>query len=115
MHRPWNLVAGYDTSDSHQIAYGSFQMSQFGLNHAAMILANFATISCFFAPTGFYILLYLIAEGWRHGQETPAFMEIDWESEWAHSIDTIRKRHGIAPFRSVFSRNLFEVFGTPSA
>ncbi len=77
-----------------------------------MILANFATISCFLAPTGFYILLYLIAEGWRHGQQTPAFMEIDWESEWVHSIDTIRRRHGITPFRGIFSKNLFEVFGT---
>ncbi len=112
MHRPWNLVAGYDTGDSHQIAYGAFQLAQFGLNHAAMILASFAAISCLVAPTGFYILLYLIAEGWRHGQQTPNFMEIDWESEWVHSVDTIRERHGIAPFRSVFSKNLFEVFGT---
>lgn len=113
MHRPWNLVAGYDTGDSHQIAYGGFQLAQFGLNHAAMALASFATISCLYAPTAFYILLYLVSEGWRHGQETPAFMEIDWDSEWVHSVDTIRKRHGITPFRSVFSRNLFEVFGTP--
>ena len=113
MHRPWNMVAGYDAGDSHQIAYGGFQLAQFGLAHAAMILASFATISCFLAPTGFYILLYLIAEGWRHGQETPDFLGIDWSSEWDHSIETIRERHGISAFRSVFSRNLFEVFGTP--
>ena len=113
MNRPWNMVAGYDAGDSHQIAYGGFQVAQFGLNHAAMILASFATISCFLAPTGFYILLYLIAEGWRHGQETPDFLKIDWESEWVHSVDTIRERHGITPFRSVFSKNLFEVFGPP--
>ena len=67
MNRPWSMVAGYDTGDSHQIAYGGFQLAQFGLGHTAMILASFATISCFLAPTGFYILLYLIAEGWRHG------------------------------------------------
>ena len=113
MHRPWNMVAGYDAGDSHQIAYGGFQLAQFGLNHAAMILASFATISCFLAPTGMYILLYLIAEGWQHGQKTPDFMEIDWESEWIHSIETIRERHGITAFRSVFSKNLFEVFGPP--
>ena len=115
MHRPWEIVAGYDTGGAHQIAYGGFQVAQFGLHQAAMVLASFATIGCFLAPTGFYILLYLIAEGWRHGQQTPAFMEIDWDSEWVHSVDTIRKRHGIASFRSVFSKNLFEVFGTSSA
>ena len=113
MNRPWSMVAGYDTGDSHQIAYGGFQLAQFGLGHAAMILASFATISCFLAPTGFYILLYLIAEGWRHGQETPDFLEIDWDAEWIHSVDRIRERHGITPFRSVFSKNLFEVFGPP--
>ena len=74
-------------------------------------MANFATIVCFLAPQGFYILLYLIAEGWRHGQRTPDFMAIDWDSEWTHSVETIRKRHGIAPFRSVFSKKLFDVFG----
>lgn len=114
MHRPWELVAGYDTGDAHQIAYGGFQVAQFGLHQAAMVLASFATIGCFLAPTGFYILLYLISEGWRHGQASPDFMDIDWESEWVHSVETIRKRHGIDPFRSVFSKNLFEVFGTPS-
>lgn len=113
MHRPWQLVAGYDTGDAHEIAFGGFQMAQFGLNQAAMVLASFATIGCFLAPTGFYILLYLISEGWRHGQETPDFMEIDWESEWVHSVDAIQKHHVITPFRSVFSKNLFEVFGTP--
>ena len=115
MHRPWQLVAGYDTADAHEIAFGGFQMAQFGLNQAAMVLASFATIGCFLAPTGFFILLYLIAEGWRHGENSPDFMGIDWESEWDHSIDTIRTRHGISPFRSVFSKNLFEVFGTPGA
>ena len=113
MHRPWNMIAGYDTGDSHQIAYGGFQLAQFGLHHAAMVLASFATISCFQAPAGFYILLYLVSEGWRHGQATATFMDIDWESEWAYPIDTIRKRHDITPFRSVFSKNLFEVFGAP--
>ena len=113
MNRPWNMVAGYDIGDSHQIAYGGFQLAQFGINHAAMTLASFATISCFLAPTGFYILLYLIAEGWRHGHDTPDFLGIDWTSEWNHSVETIRERHGITPFRSVFSKNLFEVFASP--
>ncbi|MDE0450845.1 MAG: Coq4 family protein [Gammaproteobacteria bacterium] len=114
MHRPWQLVAGYDAADAHEIAFGGFQMAQFGLNQAAMVLASFATIGCFLAPTGFYILLYLIAEGWRHGEDSPDFMAIDWESEWVHSIETIRERHGIDTFRSVFSSNLFEVFGSPA-
>ena len=114
MHRPWQLVAGYDTTDAHEIAFGGFQVAQFGLNQAAMVLASFATIGCFLAPTGFYILLYLIAEGWRHGESSPDFMAIDWDSEWMHSIETIRQRHGITPFRSVFSKNLFKMIGTPT-
>lgn len=114
MNRPWELVAGYDTG-AHQIAYGGFQVAQFGLHQAAMVLASFATIGCFLAPAGFYILLYLIAEGWRHGQQTPPLIEIDWDSEWVHSVEVIRRRHRISPFRSVFSKNLFEVFGTPGA
>ena len=114
MNRPWQLIAGYDVGDAHGIAFAAFQMAQFGLHQAAMVLASFATIGCFLVPTGFYILLHLISEGWRHGQETPDFMEIAWESEWVHAIETIRKRHHITPFRSVFSKNLFEVFGTPA-
>ena len=111
MYRPWQLVGGYEMGDAHDVAFGGFQISQFGLIHQAMVQASFATIICFLSPTAFFILMYLMAEGWQHGQSQPDFMAIDWEYEWIHSIDAIRRRHGITPFRSVFSKDLFSALG----
>ena len=62
-------------------------------------------------PRAFPLLLQLILEAWRHGRQAPAMMEIEWEAEWQHSIDDIRKRYDIKPYRSVLPANMLEVFG----
>lgn len=108
MHDVWHLVAGYETTASHEIAISAFQLAQFGHNYSAMFLATITTISCTLQRAGFGILMQLVAEGWRHGRETPAMMDIQWEAEWNRSIEEIRRAHGIPVYQSVLPANLFE-------
>ena len=63
MHDVWHLVAGYQTTASHEIAISAFQLVQFGHNYSAMFLAVISTISWTMQPAGFGILMQLIAEG----------------------------------------------------
>lgn len=108
MHDVWHLVAGYETTASHEIAISAFQLAQFGHNYSAMFLATITTISCTLQRAGFGILMQLVAEGWRHGRETPAMMDIQWEAEWDRPIEAIRQAHGIPVYQSVLPANLFE-------
>ena len=108
MHDVWHLVAGYETTASHEIAISAFQLAQFGHNYSAMFLATITTVSCTLRPAGFGILMQLIAEGWRHGRETPPMMDIRWEAQWNRPIEEIRESHGIPVYQSVLPANLFE-------
>ena len=108
MHDVWHLVAGYETTASHEIAISAFQLAQFGHNYSAMFLATIITISCTLQRAGFGILMQLIAEGWHHGRQTPPMMDIQWEAEWNRPIEAIRESHGIPVYRSKLPANLFE-------
>ena len=108
MHDVWHLVAGYETTASHEIAISAFQLAQFGHNYSAMFLATVATIAHVMQPAGFPILMQLIAEAWQHGRRSPAFMDIEWEDEWNDSIETIRARHGITVYRSALPADFLE-------
>ena len=108
MHDVWHLVAGYQTTASHEIAISAFQLAQFGHNYSAMFLATITAISCALQRAGFGILMQLVAEGWRHGRETPAMMDVHWEAEWNRPIEEIRKAYGIPVYQSVLPANLFE-------
>ena len=108
MHDVWHLVAGYQTTASHEIAISAFQLAQFGHNYSAMFLATITTISCTLQRAGFGILMQLVAEGWRHGRQTPSMMDIHWEAEWNRPIEEIREAHGIPVYQSVLPAKLFE-------
>ena len=108
MHDVWHLVAGYETTATHEIAISAFQLAQFGHNYSAMFLATVTTIAHAMQPAGFPILMQLIAEAWQHGCRSPAFMDIEWEEEWNDCIETIRARHGIAVYRSALPADLLE-------
>ena len=108
MHDVWHLVAGYQTTASHEIAISAFQLAQFGHNYSAMFLATITTISCTLQRAGFPILMQLTAEGWRHGRETPPMMDIEWEAEWNRPIEAIRRTYGIPVYQSILPANLFE-------
>lgn len=108
MHEVWHLVAGYETTGTGEIAISAFQLAQFGHNYSAMFLAAVMAISTFKEPRGFNVLMQVICEGWRHGRETPWMMDIEWEREWACSLEDIRARHGIRVYRSVFPADLME-------
>ena len=108
MHDVWHLVAGYETTASHEIAISAFQLAQFGHNYSAMFLASVTTITHIMQPAGVPVLMQLIAEAWQHGRRSPAFMDIEWEQEWNNSIETIRARRGIPVYQSALPANLLE-------
>lgn len=108
MHDVWHLVAGYETTASHEIAISAFQLAQFGHNYSAMFLASVTTITHVMQPAGFPVLMQLIAEAWQHGRRSPALMDIEWEEEWNDSIETIRARHGIPVYQSALPAHLLE-------
>jgi len=113
----WRLVAGYDVIDSHLIAFAAFCLAQCGHLFSASALALFAAIAHFVLPHSFHILMYLIAEGWRHGQQSPALLSIDWDAHWDQPVAALRERHSIPVYDSVFGKNLFRTlprYGEPS-
>jgi ubiquinone biosynthesis protein Coq4 len=114
MHDVWHLVAGYETSGSHEIAISSFQLAQFGHNYSAMFLATVAMISHETQAVGFPILMQIITEAWQHGRQAPAFMDIEWEQEWHKTIPAIREEYAIPVYRSACPADLMEtVSGAP--
>jgi ubiquinone biosynthesis protein Coq4 len=114
MHDVWHLVAGYTTNSSNEIAISGFQLAQFGHNYSAMFLAVGMAMSTTKEPRGFSILMQIIMEAWQHGCETPAMMNIDWESEWNNSLDAIRTKYNIPVYKSVFPADLLESIENPS-
>jgi ubiquinone biosynthesis protein Coq4 len=108
MHDVWHLVANYETTSLHEIAISSFQLAQFGHNYSAMFLATVATMSQSNGADAFNLMMRIIAESWVHGRKTPPLMAIEFEAEWQQSIDEIRRRYNIEPFKGSFAPDLFE-------
>ncbi len=108
MHEVWHLVAGYETTSSGEIAISAFQLAQFGHNYSSMFLAGVMAISTFKEPRGFNILMQIINEGWVHGRESPALMDIEFEQEWEASLEDIRRKYDIPVLQSVFPPDLLE-------
>ena len=109
MHDVWHLVAGYSTSASHEIAISAFQLAQFGHNYSAHFLAVVSALTHLQRPEGFGVIALLVAEAWRHGRQTPPLMAIEWEREWARSIEEIRASYGIPAYESALPAELFEM------
>jgi ubiquinone biosynthesis protein Coq4 len=109
MHDVWHLVAGYETTGTHEIAISAFQLAQFGHNYSAMFLATGAMIGHIEQPRGFSILMQIILEAWQHGRNTPAFMDIHWEDQWDKPVSVIRREYGITAYRGVFQSDLLEI------
>lgn len=114
MHDVWHLVAGYTTNSSNEIAISAFQLAQFGHNYSAMFLAAVTAMSATKEPRGFTVLLQIIMEAWQHGRDTPAMMNIEWEAEWDNSLETIRAKHRIPTYQSVFPADLLESIENPT-
>jgi ubiquinone biosynthesis protein Coq4 len=108
MHDVWHLVAGYETTSSNEIAISAFQLAQFGHNYSAMFLAAGMTIATFKEPLGFTVIMQIISEAWQHGREAPVMMNIEWEKEWDNSLDSIRAKHNIPTYQSIFPADLLE-------
>jgi len=108
MHDVWHLMAGYQTTSLHEMAISAFQLAQFGHNYSAMFLSTICTMSLLKEPIGFIIVLQNIAEAWQHGCQSPAFMAIDWETEWHMDIESLRVKYGIRPFSGSFPADLLE-------
>ena len=112
----WRAVAGYDAVESRLIACAGFALAQCGHLFSAGAIALLSSVAYFVVPSSFPILMLLIAEGWRHGRETPNMLAIDWQSHREDPVEAIRKSHGIPVYRSVFSKDLYRVLqGVPAA
>ncbi len=109
MHDVWHLVAGYQTTGTHEVAISSFQLAQFGHNYSSMFLATVSAVTILNKPQGFSLLMQLISEAWLHGRETPAMMDIEWEQEWEKTLPEIRQQHGIPTYSSILPATLLEV------
>ena len=107
LHRAWELVAGYGSKSSHELVFSAFLTAQCAHLLSAMVLAVCGAAAHFVAQGGFFLLMFLIGEGWRHGRLAPPLLGIDWNSEWTYPVDEIRRRHEIPVYDSVFSDNLF--------
>ena len=105
----WRTVAGYDSIDSHLIAFAAFSISQAGHLFSAGALAMFAAIAHLVIPNSLGILMHLIAEGWQHGRSVPSLLGVDWEPLWAEPPQLVRARLAVPAYRSAYSRNLFHV------
>jgi ubiquinone biosynthesis protein Coq4 len=114
MHDVWHLVAGYTTHSSNEIAISAFQLAQFGHNYSAMFLAAALAMATTNEPRGFTILMQIITEAWQHGRATPAMMNIEWETEWNNSLESIRAKYAIPTYKSVFPSDLLESIENPS-
>ena len=113
----WRLVAGYDIADSHLIAFAAFNLAQCGHLFSASALSVFAAIAHFVLPYSFDILMYLIAEGWRHGRRSPSMLDIDWNAHWDAPVAAVRDCYSIPVYDSVFGKNLFRTlpnYGNPA-
>jgi ubiquinone biosynthesis protein Coq4 len=109
MHDVWHLVAGYQTTGTHEIAISGFQLAQFGHNYSAMFLGMGAALSVLEKPAGFSLFMQLISESWQHGRATTPMMDIAWEDEWTSTLPEIREKYGIEVYRSVLPADLLEV------
>jgi len=107
MHDVWHLVAGYETTASHEIAISAFQLAQFGHDYSARFLASVMALGAL-RGEGLPVLAQLIAEGWRHGRRTPPLMAVPWEQCWQEPITALRQRLGVEPLRSALPADLFE-------
>jgi ubiquinone biosynthesis protein Coq4 len=109
MHDVWHLVAGYQTTGTHEVAISAFQLAQFGHNYSSMFLATVSAVTILLKPRGFSLLMQLTSEAWQHGRETPAMMDIAWEQEWEKTLPEIRQQHGIPTYSSILPATLLEV------
>lgn len=108
MHEVWHLVAGYETTGTGEISISAFQLAQFGHNYSSMFLVAVMAIADFKEPRTFNVLMQIINEGWRHGRETPAMMDIEWEREWRTPLPRVREKYGIPTYQSIFPADLME-------
>lgn len=108
----WRAVAGYDSTESHLIAFMAFQLAQCGHLFSASALALLVSLTHFGVHEGMSIVLHIISEGWRHGRNAPPLLPISWRPHWDEPVEPIRARYGIPAYRSLFSRNLVQILGT---
>jgi ubiquinone biosynthesis protein Coq4 len=101
VHEIWHLVAGYSTSPGHEVAISGFQLAQFGHPYSRDFLAAIIALTTFTAPVAACFVIQLALEGWRHGRRTPPLTLVDWDRCWEDSIDDIRARESIEPYRSL--------------
>ncbi len=107
-HDLWHIVAGYETTQLHEVAISAFQLGQFGHHYSSMFLGMVLSRIAFERPEGGAIMLPVILNAWTHGRRTPPLLGVSWESVWDKPLSDVRSRLGVTPYESPFPANLFE-------
>jgi ubiquinone biosynthesis protein Coq4 len=107
-HDLWHIIGGYHTTALHEVAISAFQLSQFGHNYSAQFLAVVATKAALKRPDGLALLLEIILSGWRHGRGTPQLLGVVWPEVWNEPTEAVRRRLGVAPYKSPVPPDLIE-------
>ena len=104
----WRLVAGYETTALHEMAFAAFQLAQTGHPAPARYLALLLTRVAFEQPAGGPIVLAAILTAWTHGRRSPPLAEVRWETLWGLTPDAARAKLGLAAYASPFPAGIFE-------
>ncbi len=107
-HDLWHIVAGYETTQLHEVAISAFQLGQFGHHYSSMFLGMILSRIAVERPEGGAVMLPVILAAWAHGRRTPPLLGVNWESIWDRPLSDVRSRLGVTPYVSPFPANLFE-------
>ena len=105
IHELWHLVVGYETTAISEVSISAFQLLQFGHAYSAILLPFGVSIAVDHSTDGACLLVQFIAEAWKHGRSSPAFMAIKWEQEWHRIIKESRRDYVIYPFAPSMPQN----------
>ena len=100
LHDVWHLFAGFDFTPGGEVAISAFQLAQFGQSYSARFLAVTTTLISIHAAPIADLFIMLIAEGWRHGRQTPPLLSYPWHEKLGQSIEALREEVGATEFQS---------------
>jgi ubiquinone biosynthesis protein Coq4 len=100
LHDVWHLFADYGFTAQGEVAISAFQLAQFGQNYSTRFLAVSTTSLCLSRLVDPDRFITLIAEGWRHGRNSPPLMFVPWHRLLDKPIPQLRRELGVQPFQT---------------
>jgi ubiquinone biosynthesis protein Coq4 len=100
LHDVLHLFAGFGFTAQGEVAISGFQLAQFGQNYSTRFLAATTAMTYLRPLISIDHYIALISEGWRHGRRAPPLMSVEWHKLLGRSIEDLRAKMQVAPFRS---------------